>query len=117
MKIGPVVFFLFVALVGYVGMQFLKPVLVNFRLKEAMEEQARMASVEADSTIARTLAEKAESLHIPLAKEDFRGGIERQTPGEVTIAVSYVVEVTLPSYRRTLKFHPKVTVQPMVTER
>jgi hypothetical protein len=117
MKPGTILFLAVLVVIGYAGMLFLKPVINNFRLKDAMEQQARVGTVEPDSTIGRVLAEKAAAWGIPLAKEDFVAGIDRSTPGEVTIAVSYEVEVALPSFKHTLRFNPRVTVQPMVTER
>jgi len=116
-RIRALVFLIVVGGILYVGFKLLVPFFHFWDLQDIMHQHAKMALMENDETIAKALAEKAKDLGLPLSKEDFLAGIDRSSPGKITIDVHYETELVFPYYRHFLKFHPHVTEVPLPVER
>ena len=97
---------LFVAAVYY-GEHIGRVYLRYYRLRDAMQSQARLAPSLDDGVIGRRLAARADSLfdgNKPLRFRIRRGG----TPARITIETEYSERVELPFFKHTFLLKPKV---------
>jgi hypothetical protein len=77
----------------------------SFRLRDAMEQEARFAHQRDDNTIRSRLVAYVDSIGLPEAAARFR--IDR-TAGTIVIATDYTEHVELPLLVREFRFTPRV---------
>lgn len=76
-----------------------------YRLRDAMEQEARFADTRDDVTIRARLDSVADSIGIPQNRAEFR--IQRSANG-VVLVTEYTERVELPLFVRDFRFAPRV---------
>jgi hypothetical protein len=104
-RIGCLVGLLLVVTIAYFGFNIGEVYLRFFRLRDAMEQEARFAHNRTDDAIRLRMAALADSLGLPEAAGRLR--IIRRSD-RITISSDYSEHVELPLFVREFKFTPQV---------
>lgn len=109
--IGCLITLLLFAAAVYYGVNIGKVYLRYYQLQDTMRSNARLAPSLTDAVIRRRLLDKVEELHLPDSAQKF---IIRRTgkPRTITIETTYSEMVSLPLFRHTFVFHPRM-VEPL----
>jgi hypothetical protein len=101
---------LLVAVVGYYGVQFGASQVRYWRMKDAMQSEARFAPNISDEVIRRRLTRTAQDLGLPPEAQRFR--IRRfARPREIVITTSWQDTLALPFYSRPITRRPEARAQ------
>ena len=109
-RLGCLFLLLLVAAVGYYGFEIGGTFLTYFRMRDAMQSEARLAPSIGDDVIRRRLTRKAEELNLPAEARQFR--IRRRArPREIVITTSWQADLELPCFVYTVTFRPEARAQ------
>lgn len=104
-RLGCLVSLLLIVTIAYFGFNIGEVYLRFYRLRDAMEQEARFASGKTDDAIRIRLAAVVDSLGLP--DEAGRMRIVRNS-NRIVISTEYSVHVEFPMFGRELKFAPQV---------
>jgi hypothetical protein len=104
-RLGCLVSVLLVVTIGYFGLNIGEVYLRFYRLRDAMEQEARFAQTRTDDAIRLRLAALADSIGLP--EEAARVTIVRNA-NRIVISSDYSETIELPLFVRELKFTPQV---------
>lgn len=105
-RLGCLVSALLIVTVAYFGFNIGEVYLRFYRLRDAMEQEARFASTKTDDAIRLRLAAVVDSLGLP----DDAGRVKIiRNANRIIISSEYSVHVELPMFVRELRFSPQVT--------
>jgi hypothetical protein len=103
-SLGCLFFLLLVVTAGYFAFDWLDAYWRYYKLRDAMQTEARFAENYSDQMIRRHLRAKADSLGVP----DDAVMRVRRTRGGIAIWTQYSEEVRLPMLEKTLTFSPVI---------
>jgi hypothetical protein len=104
-RLGCLVSLLLLVTVLYFGVNIGEVYLRYYRLRDAMEQEARFARTHDDEAIQRRLSAFADSIGLPDDAGRFR---IRRSANRITISTEYSEHVELPLFVRVLRFKPNV---------
>jgi hypothetical protein len=104
-RLGCLFSLLLVVAVAYFGFNIGEVYLRFYRLRDAMEQEARFAHNRDDNTIRLRLAASADSLGLP---DEAGRMVIRRSSTDIMISTDYSEHVELPLFVREFKFRPVV---------
>jgi hypothetical protein len=104
-RLGCLVTLLLVVAIAYFGFNIGEVYVRFYRLRDAMEQEARFAHNRDDNAIRLRLAAVADSLGLP---DDAGRMVIRRNSSNITISTDYSEHVELPMFVREFKFRPVV---------
>lgn len=104
-RLGCLVSLLLVVAIAYFGFNIGEVYLRFYRLRDAMEQEARFAHNRNDNDIRLRLAAVADSIGLP---DEAGRMVIRRDASQITISTDYSEHVELPLFVREFKFRPLV---------
>lgn len=109
-RLGCLFTLMLLAVVGYYGFGVGESYLRYWRMKDAMQVEARLAPGIGDDVIRRRLTRTAQELELPPEAQRLR--IRRRVrPREIVISTSWQETIELPFYAWTRTYRPEVRAQ------
>lgn len=109
-RLGCLFMLMLLAVAGYYGFGVGESYLRYWRMKDAMQVEARLAPGIGDDVIRRRLMSTAQELGLPPEAQRFR--IRRRVrPREIVISTSWQETIELPFYAWTRTYRPQVRAQ------
>lgn len=102
--LGCLVPLLILSLIGYVGVHASDAAFKYYRLRDAMQQEARFAHRRSDDQIRTRLRAFVDSMEIPVAARRIN---VRRTETGITIGADYSQTIDFPFLSKRFEFHPR----------
>lgn len=102
--LGCLVPLLIITVIGYFAMNVSDAAFKYYRLRDAMNQEARFAHRKTDEQILTRLRAFVDSIEVPIAAKRFD---VRRTESGITIATEYSETIDFPFFSKRIDFHPR----------